>query len=170
MQSRTRSNFAEPKPLLAPELVYRCKVTKLINALQAFFQFIPNYFLFSHSLIFVKIAPLLIIASRNNNLCSSVWSVWHPFCRAKSFCVFCVTTFCKAKQFCAFRDFCVTINQYVKQFQNRHFHRGIPVFQPISAFWTFPRGNLDFPLTKLPLSPNETSRFPKALSALSSSA
>ena len=151
MQSRTRSNFAEPKPLLAPELVYRCKVTKLINALQAFFQFIPNYFLFSHSLIFVKIAPLLIIASRNNNLCSSVWSVWPPFCRAKHFCVFCV--------------FCVTFKQNVKQFQDCYFHPEIPVFQPISASWTFLRGNSDFPLTKLPLSPNETSLFPKVLSA-----
>ena len=151
MQSRTRSNFAEPKPLLAPELVYRCKVTKIINAKQAFFLFIPNYFLFSHSLIFVKIAPLLIIASRNNNLCSSVWSVWPPFCRAKHFCVFCV--------------FCVTFKQNVKQFQDCYFHPEIPVFQPISASWTFLRGNSDFPLTKLPLSPNETSRFPRPLSA-----
>ena len=96
-----------------------------------FFLFIPNYFSFSHSLIFVK-------------------SMLHPFCRAKHFCAFCV--------------FCVIIKQNVKQFHNPYYHPEILVFQPISAFWTFPRGNLDFPLTKLPLSPNETSRFPRALS------
>ena len=134
--------------MVTPDCEY--KVTKIINALQAFFQFIPNYFLFSHSLIFVKIAPLLIIASRNNNLCSSVWSVWPPFCRAKHFCVFCV--------------FCVNTNRNVKQFQNDYFRPKIPVFQSFSASWTFLRGNSDFPLTKLPLSPNETFRFPRVLS------
>ena len=40
--------------VFAPELVYRCKVTKYINALQAFFQFLPNYFQILHSSIFVK--------------------------------------------------------------------------------------------------------------------
>ena len=80
-------------------------------------------------------------------------------------CHLCDTPFCRAKHFCAFCDFRVTFKQNVKQFQDYYFRPKIPVFQPISASWTFPRGNLDFPLTKLPLSPNETSRFPRALSA-----
>jgi hypothetical protein len=93
------------------------KVTKIIYAFQAFFQFIPNYFWFSHFLFFVKS--------------------------------------------------CVTTKFSVKQFQNRRFRPDTPDFQPFSAFWTFVRGNSDFPLTKPPLSPNETTRFPKALFTLS---
>ena len=71
------------------------------------------------------------------------------------------TSFCSAKYF---RDFCVTIKQNVKQFLSRHLVPKIPGLQPVLALWTFPRGNPDFPLTKLPLSPNETFSFPKALS------
>ena len=44
----------------------------------------------------------------------------------------------------------------------------IACFPSFSALRTFLRGNSDFPLTKRPLSPNETLRFPKALSAFRS--
>ena len=135
--------------MVTPDCEY--KVTKIINAKQAFFQFIPNYFLFSHSLIFVK--PHLSLSSPHETII------------CVHLCHLCDTPFCRAKHFCAFCVFCVIIKQNVKQFRNHHFRPEIPVFQPISASWTFPRGNSDFPLTKLPLSPNETSRFPRALSA-----
>ena len=91
------------------------KVTKNKYALQAFFQFIPNYFWISHFLIFCKI----LRACKIN---------------------------CKA-------------------ISESSFLPDIPDFQAFSAPWTFLRGNSDFPLTKPPLSPNETPSFPKALSA-----
>ena len=150
MQSRTRSNFAEPKPLLAPELVYRCKITKFINALQAFFQFIPNYFLFSHSLIFVKII-WLSHRPRESIICE--------------ICEICVTSFCRAKYFRVFCVFCVTIKQSVKQFRSPHFVLKFPFFSlfqspglSLGETPTFPYGNSNFPLTKLSVSPRHSPR------------
>ena len=169
MQSRTRSNFAEPKPLLAPELVYRCKVTKLINALQAFFQFIPNYFLFSNSLIFVK-SPLSIIALTNQLSVFICVICVTPILQGKIFLCFLCDNLLQGKTILCFPWFLCDNKSICKAISELPLRPEILVFQPILALWTFLRGNSDFPLTKLPLSPNETSRYPKALSALSSSA
>ena len=54
-----------------------------------------------------------------------------------------------------------------KAISESSFRPDIPDFQAFSAPWTFVRGNQDFPLTKPPLSPNETICFPKAFSTLS---
>ena len=152
MQSRTRSNFAEPKPLLAPELVYRCKVTKLINALQAFFHFIPNYFLFSHSLIFVK-SPLSIIALTNQ------LSVF--------ICVICVTPILQSKIFLCFLCDNLLQGKTILCFpwflcDNKSICKAIsePPLSPWNPRFSAHFSLLDFPQGKPGLSPNETPTFP----------
>ena len=62
-----------------------CKITKNKYALQAFFQFIPNCFLYSHSLIFCE-NPRGALLQRKSISVISVISVWHPFCSAKNIC------------------------------------------------------------------------------------
>ena len=64
MQSRTCSSFSEPKPLLAPELVYRCKVTKFLNAKQYFPPIIFHYFRFSLELCSLGSSKNILIHTR----------------------------------------------------------------------------------------------------------
>ena len=94
----------------------------------------------------------LRVQSYENYICTpSIFSIY-----SKLFLDFTLLNFCKNPRACKIN--CKAISE-------SSFHPDIPDFQAFSAPWTFLRGNSDFPLTKLPLSPNETSRFPRALSA-----
>jgi len=95
----------------------------------------------------------LRVQSYENYICTpSIFSIY-----SKLFLAFTLLNFCKNHAATKFN---------VKQFLNRHFCPDIPALRPFQPPGTFLRGNSDFPLTKPPLSPNETIRFPKAFSAM----